>query len=102
LDIAPTVLSWLGYGDQALAEFARSGFDAQLDAWVAMQRAEILANLDNLRQLNAKPHELGFDDVRISDFRAHIDRLLAFLPSRAPVRPHDLDPHTDGNQLDLR
>ena len=102
LDIAPTVLSWLGYGDQALVDFARNGFAAQLDEWVAAQRAEIVANLDNIGELNAELHALGFDDVRLSDFRARLDRLLAFLPSSAPTIPRDIDPHTDGNLLDLQ
>src|SRR5262249_15327560 len=35
LDIAPTVLRWLGYGDHALEDFARGDFPAHLDAWVA-------------------------------------------------------------------
>ena len=92
----------MSYGDQALADFARSGFAASLDAWVGAQRADIIANLDNMSGLNAELRALGFDDLRISDFRARLDRLLAFLPSSAPALPRDLNPHTDGNLLDLR
>jgi hypothetical protein len=65
------------------------------------RRCRRVANLDNIGELNAE-HARGFDDVRLSDFRARCDRLLAFLPSSAPTIPRDIDPHIDGNLLDLR
>jgi hypothetical protein len=102
LDVAPTALGWLGYGDTALEDFARDGFPSHLDRWVRGQHADILLNLDNIDNLNDALRSIGFDDVRISDFRARLARLLEFLPGQPPPLPSYEDFRIDGNHLRLQ
>jgi hypothetical protein len=45
---------------------------------------------------------IGFDDVRISDFRARLGRVLEFLPSQPPPLPSHEEFRIDGNQLRLQ
>lgn len=64
VDVVPTALHWLGYGDRALTAFARDGFREQVDRWVQGQRR-------------------GYPD----DFASLLDQAMVGLPADARVNP---------------
>ncbi len=101
LDVAPTALAWLGFGETALEDFEREDFPGHLSAWVAAQRADVLGNLDRVENLNQALREAGFGELRISRFRERLARLLAFLPTAPPPLPEPGRARTDGNLLAL-
>ena len=99
LDMAPTVLNWLGYREQALSSFARNGFESHLTQWVSGQRSEILANLDDLDDFEKAVQQAGVKNLDLSDFRSRLQRLLRFLPDTPPPLPDYRDYREDGNLL---
>jgi hypothetical protein len=101
LDVAPTALAWLGFGETALRDFERRGFREHLAAWVVAQRDDLLGNLDDVENLNQALRDAGFSELRISRFRGRLARLLAFLPGEPPPLPHPSGAGAQGNRLDL-
>lgn len=102
LDLAPTALEWLGYGEQALSRFSRSGFESHLIRWVSAQRAEILAHLGDLDDFQEALNEAGLENFQVSVFRRRLTRLFQFLPEAPPPLPDYRDYREDGNLLLLK
>ncbi|MDA2931063.1 hypothetical protein MYX84_14140, partial [Acidobacteria bacterium AH-259-O06] len=101
LDVAPTVLQWLGYGEEALSRFARNGFESHLTQWVSSQRSEIPAHFDDLGDLNQALKEAGVENFELSDFSERLRRLFEVLPEMPPPLPDYRYYREDGNLLVL-
>lgn len=100
VDLVPTILNWLGYGEEALTNFAHSGFSQHLQAWDRKQAQEFprdaVSLVSELAQKMAP--NLG---LKPSNYAGEFSRLLQFIPLQQP-HLEDLNHfHEDGNQLSL-
>jgi len=107
VDPAPTALQWLGYGDQALGNFARTGFESYLKDWTAAQNRDCSANV--ARRLVESLHRTEYESqyhFTAEDLKGSIqdifDSLCTALPSSIPKLPDFRDYKADGNLLDLK
>jgi hypothetical protein len=99
VDLAPTVLNWLGYGPEALSTFAKDGgFERQFRGWAQAQQGDILRNLDRVDGVEQAARDAGVD-LRPSRFRPRLQRLLRFMPTNIPRLPDYRGFREDGNQL---
>jgi len=103
LDVIPTALNWLGYGEGALTEFARNGeFRAHLAKWIPAQKNDILKNYLDMKDFRDALKEAGLEDLEIEKFTRDIgSRLLNFMPAKVPKLPDFNKIKEDGNQLIL-
>jgi len=107
VDPAPTVLQWLGYGDQALGNFARSGFESYLKDWTAAQNRECSANVAKMlvESLHRTDYESQYhfvaDDLKGS-IQDIFNSLCTALPGTIPKLPDYLGYKAEGNLLDLK
>jgi hypothetical protein len=107
VDSGPTALQWLGYGDQALGNFARESFEGYFKDWTQSQRRDCSANATELfvttlrRTEYENQYHFSADDLKgsISDIFA---TLCGALPSTIPNLPDFSAYKPDGNILDLR
>ncbi|MEE8348117.1 MAG: hypothetical protein V3R94_00990 [Acidobacteriota bacterium] len=99
LDVIPTALAWLGYGNGALSHFARNGFEAHLGQWTRRQKSEILAQFGNFGEIQAALAEAGLEGLDVERFRNRLRRLLQFVPEGLPNLPDYRDYREDGNVL---
>ena len=102
LDIIPTALVWLGYGEEALSRFSRNGFESHLAEWTSRQKSELLVQLGSVTDLQRALTEVGLDGFDTDRFRNRLRRLLQFVPERPPDLPDYRDYREDGNLLLLR
>src|SRR6185369_13003263 len=92
VDPAPTALQWLGYGDQALGNFARTGFESYLKDWTATQNRDCSANVARLliESLHRTEYESQYH-FTAEDLKGSIqdifDSLCTALPSSIPKLP---------------
>jgi hypothetical protein len=101
VDMAPTVLTALGYGENALSTFAKKGFKKHLQKWNASQREDCYQNLwMRLNAIQQKAQKAGLS-VDFSPFEARLKRLLQFIPTDIPKLPNYDKFQEDGNQLIL-
>lgn len=100
LDMAPTVLNWLGYGPNALENFARAGFRGHFENWVKKQRQDVVDHI----LPPSLPQELktiGYSDADTEALRSKLHRLFQFMPDH-PGDLKKLKTHkTDGVLLNL-
>jgi hypothetical protein len=107
VDPAPTALQWLGYGDQALGNFARTGFESYLKDWTAAQNRECSSNVSKLlvESLHRTEYESQYhftaEDLK-GGIQEMFNALCAALPSTIPKLPDFQDYKADGNLLDLK
>jgi hypothetical protein len=107
VDPAPAALHWLGYGDQALGDFARTSFEPYLKDWTAQQNRVCSANVARLlvESLHRTEYESQYhftaEDLKGS-IQEIFNTLCAALPSRLPKLPDFRDYKADGNILDLK
>jgi len=107
VDPAPTALQWLGYGDQALGNFARAGFESYLKDWTAAQNRECSANVAKMlvESLHRTDYESQYhftaDDLKGS-IQDIFNSLCKALPVTIPKLPDFRDYKADGNLLDLK
>jgi hypothetical protein len=103
LDIAPTIMNYLGYDPyNALPDFAKSGaFKVYLEDWVSRQEADIIGNLGGIGTLQDALEDVGFEDFRIIQFTEQLRRLLEFAFTGIPELPDYSDAVMDGNVLKL-
>ena len=107
VDPAPTALQWLGYGDKALGNFARNGFESYLKDWTAAQNRECSTNVAKLivESLHRTDYESQYhftaDDLQGS-IQEIFDSLCTALPATIPKLPDFRDYTADGNLLDLK
>lgn len=103
LDMAPTVLEWLGYGGTlAYSTFAKTKFATYYDKWLKNQKTDILVNLDKIDNVNDTLKEVGFNDMRLSRFAKSLDRLFGFIPTQTPKLPSYDKYKIDGRELQLQ
>ncbi len=100
VDMAPTVLNWLGHGEKALSDFARSDFPKRLQEWASKQQADVHANANNLDGVEEAMKKAGVN-VKLSEFSFWLNRLHQFIPKGAPKLPQFRHFREDGNLLKL-
>lgn len=101
VDAAPSLLRWLGHGEEALTRFARSpAFPAQLASWKTAQRAgypdefyELL--ISSLRQVAPDM------PLELAHLKPRFRRLFRFMELQEVQRPASAEGREDGNQLRL-
>jgi hypothetical protein len=107
VDPAPTALQWLGYGDQALGNFARTGFESYLKDWTTAQNRECSANVAKMlvESLHRTDYESQYHFVA-EDLKGSIqdifNSLCTALPGTIPKLPDFRGYKADGNILDLK
>jgi hypothetical protein len=107
LDPAPTVLKWLGYGDKALGEFARTNFASYLGEWTGQQYRDCSANVGQLlvESLQRTEYESQYHFVA-DDLKGGIQEIFSSLckalPATIPPLPDFKDHEADGNMLNLK
>ncbi len=103
VDPAPTALKWLGYGENALGDFARDGFESYLRAWVSSQRASCPGDALTLIRESIRSAGVGFEPspMLVGTLRRGFERLCQGLPSAPPPLPDFRDHRAEGNQLNL-
>jgi hypothetical protein len=107
LDPAPTVLKWLGYGDNALGDFARKDFESSFGEWTAQQYRDCSANVSKLlvESLRRTEYESQYR-FSADDLKGGIEEVFASLckalPSTIPALPDFTNYEADGNLLNLK
>jgi hypothetical protein len=107
LDPAPTLLHWLGYGDDALGEFARKNFASHLSDWTAQQYRECSSSVSKLlveslqRTEYESQYHFSAEDLKGS-IQEIFDSLCKALPSTIPALPDFKNYRADGNLLNLK
>ena len=107
VDPAPTALEWLGYGDQALGNFARQNFEPYLVEWTRNQNRDCSDNVAKLLvgSLHRTDYESQYhftaDDLKGS-IQEIFSTLCKALPSTIPKLPDYSKYQADGNLLNLK
>jgi|GEM_PF-1889467 len=107
VDPAPTVLQYLGYGDQALGNFARDNFEPYLKEWNAAQTSECSADVVKMfvESLHRTEYESKYH-FSADDLKGSIQEIFASLcmalPATIPKLPDFSGYKADGNLLNLK
>ncbi|MBI2027824.1 MAG: hypothetical protein HYS98_08525 [Deltaproteobacteria bacterium] len=103
VDAVPSILSWLGFGKNALSNYAKSGqFAIDFEEWNKKQKEDIVSNLDNIDSLIELLKKNGLSDIKPSDFAQRWKQIFQFIPGKTPPLPDFSNFKEDGNQLPLR
>jgi hypothetical protein len=102
LDISPTILNWLGYGEKSLTMFSRNGFTEYFQKWISSQKNEIVLNYSNMDDIKKSLDKVGSAPIDLSSFQPFISRLLDFMPDKLPKNlPDYKECQEEGNQMIL-
>lgn len=100
LDIAPTILNWLGYEKDALSTFGNSGlFKSHLKNWVKRQRGEIKENYLKIDDLQKVLKWAEFEKFNINRLDPYLKRMFDFIPITQPELIDTEESPTQGNIL---
>jgi hypothetical protein len=106
VDAAPTALQWLGYGDEALAEFARHDFATHFKNWMDEQNKSCSSNI--LQMFVEALHRTDYESqyhFSVQDLEGGIQEVFTSLckglPSGVPPLPDFQNYKPDGNLLNL-
>jgi hypothetical protein len=102
LDLAPTVLEWLGHSREDFEAFGRDEFPRYLDSWIRSQRGEILSHLDRMDSLERAKADAEMEDLSLQPLFPRIERLLLFMEAeREATIERARAPKLLGNSLEL-
>lgn len=94
-------MNWLGYGENALSQFARNGFETYFRKWNRQQRTELIEGLQTLPEINSGVGSIP--PLEIEQLKPFISRLLQFVPEdKIPKLPDYQNFKEDGHQLILQ
>ncbi|HXH32684.1 MAG TPA: hypothetical protein VNJ01_17935 [Bacteriovoracaceae bacterium] len=101
VDLAPTALKWLGYGNNALMDLQLDGFTANLQRWKKTQSREFtddfIAGFEN--EVRGTSQE---NMINLRDLKPRLKRLFQFIDNQKFETPKGYLNHgPDGNQLHL-
>lgn len=103
LDISPTVLNYLGYGEKALTEFSRDGFPEYWRNWNKSQKMDIVNHYGNMDEIVKQLDNAGTGPIDLSGFKPALQELLRFMPKDIPgILPDYEHTQEDGNQMILK
>jgi hypothetical protein len=106
LDPAPTALQWLGYGDRALGDFARTSFESYFKEWTDEQNKSCSGNVvqllvESLRRTEFEAeYHFSADDLKGS-IQDIFSSLCQGLPQTIPTLPDFKTYEAEGNILRL-
>jgi hypothetical protein len=106
VDPAPTALQWLGYGDRALGEFARSSFESYFKEWAGEQKQSCSNNVVQLlvESLRRTEYEAQYH-FSADDLKGSIEEIFSSLclglPQTIPTLPDFKTYEAEGNMLRL-
>jgi hypothetical protein len=102
LDLAPTVLEWLGHSREDFEAFGHEDFPRYLESWIRSQRGEILFRLDRMDSLERAKADADLEELSLKPLLPRIERLLLFVEAeREATIERVRAPGLLGNSLEL-
>ncbi|MCK5072949.1 MAG: hypothetical protein KAQ98_05945 [Bacteriovoracaceae bacterium] len=103
LDLAPTILNWLGYGKNALTKLSRTDeFREYLVEWKKNQHYDIMSNFHRMKDIQSLIEFSGLGEIDIKKFGPELSQLFKFIQLQNVSLPDPYMSHEDGNQLILQ